>query len=90
MAMTDEERKDKERRAYQRAYYRKNKAKIKAKNAAWRERNGIETPARFLPPTAPDNVEWESLSKKFLSGEGKYQTEEQSGIGAFEWGDEWD
>ena len=88
--MTDEERKDKERRAYQRAYYRKNKAKIKAKNAAWRERNGIETPARFLPPTAPDNVEWESLSKKFLSGEGKYQTEEQSGIGAFEWGDEWD
>jgi len=81
MAMTKEER-----NAYERAYYRKNKFRIKANNARYREKNGIESPG-FIAPKDVHDAEWKSLSDKFLKDE--VSLEEQSGIGAFshEWED---
>ena len=82
MAMTREER-----RAYAREYYKKNKARIQSQQKAYREKNGIVTP-EFIAPAGVDDVEWKSLSNKFLRGESLSLRDEKSGIGAFS--DDWE
>ena len=80
MAMTKEER-----NAYERAYYRKNKSRIKAYNKMYREKNGIEAPG-FIAPRDVNDAEWKSISDKLFGGSIGC-LDEHSGIGAFDWED---
>ena len=82
MAMTNEERK-----AYQREYYRKNKARIKANYTRYKEKNGIETPEFFAPKDVHVD-EWKYLFDEYLKNE--VPLEEQSGLGAFSDEDVWE
>ncbi len=72
--------------AYQRAYYKKNKTRIQAQQAAYREKNGIEAPS-FIAPKDVHDVEWKSITQKILRNDTPF--EEQSGLGEFlgEWED---
>ncbi len=72
--------------AYQRAYYKKNKTRIKAYNKRYREKNGIEAPS-FIAPKDVHDVEWKSITQKILRNDTPF--EEQSGLGEFlgEWED---
>tara|TARA_R110000751_G_scaffold80323_3_gene162181 strand:+ start:1158 stop:1409 length:252 start_codon:yes stop_codon:yes gene_type:complete len=71
--------------AYQRAYYKKNKTRIQAQQAVYREKNGIESPG-FIAPRDVNDAEWKSISNK-LFGSGIGGLDEQSGFGAFDWED---